>query len=305
MLGNRLGSCKRFSALDQRGFTLPFVLVMIAISLVAISSVTLLATHFRSIATAEDGERLYYAMDAGIEAAMADLVRGADLLSPAYDPPELEINGVRTTITIDSQSESASLEPNLQYFDPGVRDPALLMIPSGQRYLLNIMNVHPGTLQVNWSFDIIANGEELLEGNLILKVLKLEALPSSGRGAGCPSGALHALINKEITSGGAYTMSSGAINIGEPGIYSVAFCVENLAGATLTTRPYKPSGLLTDTWIYGMVFKDYKIIAHAQVATVTAFVRQMPGPTQPPVGGWSRTNIAWITNRVTPYQWVR
>ena len=112
------------------------------------------------------------------------MVRGADLLSPAYDPPELEINGVRTTITIDSQGESARLEPVLQYFDPGVRDSALLMIPSGQRYLLNIMNVHTGTLQVNWSFDIISNGGELLEGNLILKVLKLEALPSAGRGAG-------------------------------------------------------------------------------------------------------------------------
>jgi len=104
---------------------------------------------------------------------------------------------------------------------------------------------------------------------------------------------------------GAYTMSSGAINICEPGAYSVAFCVENLAGAILTTHPYQPSGILTDTWIYGMVYKDYKITAHAEVATITAFVRQMPGPTQPPVGGWSRASISWITNRVTPYQWVR
>ena len=295
----------RFAVQGHGGFTLPFVLVMIAISLIAISSVTLLATHFRSISSAEDGERLYYAMDAGIEAAMADLIRGADLLDPAYRPPEIELNGVRTTVTIDSQGDSSSLDSILQYFDPGLRDPDLLMIPSGQRYLLHIMNVHPGTLQVNWAFDITKNKEELLEGNLSLKVLKLDALPSSGGGSGCPSGALHSLINREITSAGAYTMSSGAIDISEPGTYSVAFCVENLAGATLTTRPYKPSGSLNDTWIYAMAFKDYKITAHAQVATVTAFVRQMPGPTQPPVGGWSRTNIAWITNRVTPYQWVR
>ena len=100
-------------------------------------------------------------------------------------------------------------------------------------------------------------------------------------------------------------MSSGAIDISEPGAYSVAFCVENLAGAIITAHPYQPSGILTDTWIYGMVYKDYKITAHAEVATITAFVRQMPGPTQPPVGGWSRANISWITNRVTPYQWVR
>ncbi len=112
-------------------------------------------------------------------------------------------------------------------------------------------------------------------------------------------------MEKGITSVGSYTMSSGAIDISEPGAYSVAFCVENLAGAILTTHPHKPSGILTETWIYGMAYKDYKITAHAEVATVTAFVRQMPGPTQPPVGGWSRDNISWITNRVTPYQWVR
>ena len=295
----------RSFALEQGGFTLPFVLVMIAISLVAISSVTLLATHFRSISAAQDGERLYYAMDAGIEAAMADLVRGADLLDPSYKPPELNVNAVKTTVTIDSQGEAARPDPTLQYFDPGLRDPDLLTISSGQRYLLHIMNVHPGTFQVNWAFDITSADQELLEGNLILKVLKLEALPGSGGHSGCPSGALLALIDKEITSGGRYTMSSGAIDIIEPGVYSVAFCVENLAGATLTTRPYKPSGSLTDTWIYAMAFKDYKITAHAQVATVTALVRQMPGPTQPPVGGWSRANISWITNRVTPYQWIR
>ena len=312
-LRNRLGSDIqswiqsriRYSALGQGGFTLPFVLVMIAISLVAISSVTLLATHFRSISSAEDGERLYYAMDAGIEAAMADLVRGADLLAPAYNPPEIDVNNVRTTVTIDSPGESANREPMLQYFDPGLRDPDLVMIPSGRRYLLHIMSVHPGTLQVNWAFDIIEQNKELLEGNLILKVLKLDALPSAGGGGGCPSGALHALEKMEITSAGAYTMSSGAIDISEPGAYSVAFCVESLAGAILTTRAYQPSGILTDTWIYGMAYKDYKITAHTEAATVTAFVRQMPGPTQPPVGGWSKANISWMTNRVTPYQWVR
>ena len=125
-LRNRLGSVIQswiqsrilYSALGQGGFTLPFVLVMIALSLVAISSVTLLATHFRSIASAEDGERLYYAMDAGIEAAMADLIRGADLLNPAYNPPELDVNNVRTTVTIDSPGESTNLEPIFQYFDP-------------------------------------------------------------------------------------------------------------------------------------------------------------------------------------------
>ena len=134
---------------------------------------------------------------------------------------------------------------------------------------------------MNWAFYIIKKNQELLEGNLILKVLKLDALPSAGGGSGCPSGALHALVNKEITSAGAYTMSSGAIDISEPGTYSVAFCVENLAGAILTTHSYKPSGILTDTWIYGMVYEDYKITAHAEVAPSPPSLGRCPDPPNP------------------------
>ncbi|MCH7605906.1 MAG: response regulator transcription factor [Chloroflexi bacterium] len=37
----------------------------------------------------------------------------------------------------------------------------------------------------------------------------------------------------------------------------------------------------------------------------TAYVRQMPGPTQPPAGDWSDANISWITNLVTPFHWGR
>ena len=69
--------------------------------------------------------------------------------------------------------------------------------------------------------------------------------------------------------------------------------------------PNSTSGFSSDTWVYGMAFKDYKITAAAEGATVTAYVRQMPGPTQPPSGDWSDENISWIKNRVTPYQWQR
>jgi len=52
----------------QRGFTLPLVMVMTAISLVANSSITLLARHFRSITIAQDGASIYDPLDAAEEA---------------------------------------------------------------------------------------------------------------------------------------------------------------------------------------------------------------------------------------------
>lgn len=307
---------------DQGGFTLPFVLVMVALSLVAVSSVTFLAAHFRSIASEEDGERIYYAMDAKIESVMADLVRGADLLDPSYIPPVAEVNGLSPGLIVTEPGEAANPPPIQQYFDPGGRNPFLVSIDDDQRYLVHIFNVHPGVLQVNWAFDLVdteevddessdreggddrdkADGQKV---EVILEVLVDIGKDRPGRANGCPSGALAALEKRKFDSPGAYSVSSGPIDITEPGIYSVAFCVAKLKNARLITRPFKPSGRLEDTWIYAIAYKDYKITAEVGDASLTAFVRQMPGPTQPPAGDWSDVNISWITNLITPYQWSR
>ena len=178
--------------------------------------------------------------------------------------------------------------------------------------MVHVFNVQPGVFQVNWSFDVVATGEDPA-GTVVLKVLKPDLLPTAGGGSGCPTGGLQAPIAQlDFESAGPYSISSGGITIGnpgpgepQPGTYSVAFCVETLTGATLTTKPYKPTGGLSDTWIYAISFKDYRITAEAEGASITVDVRQMPGPTQPPAGNWSETNISWITNRVTPYQWAR
>lgn len=298
---------------NQDGFTLPFVVIMLAVSVVAVSSVMFLATHFRSITSAEDGERSYYALDAAVEAVMADLVRGADLLD-SYNPPAVTINGLTPSVTIATPGSAASPTPLQQYFDPGLRHPHLATIPEGKRYLVHVFNVHPGVFQANWAFNIAATGTEAPAGTVSLRVLKNPdvLLTPPGRFSGCPTSPLVALVEKSIDSAGTFSISSGGITVGtpepgepQPGTYSVAFCVKTLTGATLTTRPYKPTGSLNDTWIYAIAFKDYRITAEAEGASITVDVRQMPGPTQPPAGNWSDTNISWITNRVTPYQWAR
>lgn len=319
---------------NQQGFTLPFVLVMIAISLVAVSSVTFLAAHFRSITSAEDGERIYYALDAAVEAVMADLVLGADALDPSYVPLNVSVNALTPSLTVTAPGDVANPTPTFQYFDPGLRHPDLRSMNEGQGYLLHVYDVHPGTFQVNWAFDLVfAEGRDSgpskgrgqgpkdkddAEGRgkgpkgkgdsdvkVILKVMHNMENRSSGRVGGCPDGPVLTAKVLEIQSPGLFSLSTGAINIRDTETISIAFCVDALDDVTLVTRPYQPSGFLTDTWVYGIAFKDYKITAAVEGATVTAFVRQMPGPTQPPSGDWSDENISWIKNRVTPYQWQR
>lgn len=307
----RLGLRVRGHHLGQGGFTLPFVVVMLAISVVAVSSITFLATHFLSITSAEDGERAYYALDAAVEAVMADLVRGANPLEPICSPSTVTINGLTPCVTITTPGSAASLTPLQQYFDPGMRHPELVKISEGERYLVHIFNVHPGggVFQVNWAFNITPTGGDPPTGTVILKVLQNVGNHPPGGSLGCTEGGLRAPIaTREFDSEGLFSVSSGGITIDSntaPGPFSVAFCVETLTGATLTTEPFKPTGKLVDTWIYAIAYKDYKITAEAEGASITVHVRQMPGPTQPPAGNWSATNISWITNRVTPYQWAR
>ena len=275
---------------------------------------------------------------------IADLVRATDLLDQDYSPPGIEINDLKPSATVTSPGTAARLAPVQQYFDPGLRNPDLATMRKGERYLLHIFNVHPGVLQVNWAFEISGAREDRGDRNdddddddgrdgrgnsggrnddddddddrsggggkdgdvqVILKVMEDVENHVAGGHSGCPRGRLLSLKEREFGGNGAFSISSGPIDITEPGIYSVAFCVRNLDAGALTTKPFKPTGSFSDTWVYAIAFKDYKITSQVEGAFLTAYVRQMPGPTQPPGGAWSNDNISWIDNLVTPYQWDR
>ena len=107
----------------QRGLTLPLVLVMAAIALVAISSTTFLAGHFRSTTIAQDADRIYYALDAAVGAVMADLVRGADPLDESYRPPDVSVNNLAAVVEIIAPGSRATPTSSPQYFDTGVGHP--------------------------------------------------------------------------------------------------------------------------------------------------------------------------------------
>ena len=105
--------------------------------------VAFLATHFRTVARAEDDERLYYALDATVELVLADLVRGADPTAASYTAPSVVLNEVSTTTVAVSTPSTAGPAATQQYFDPGVTNPELLTIPSGEGYLLHMLSVYP------------------------------------------------------------------------------------------------------------------------------------------------------------------
>jgi hypothetical protein len=278
---------------------------MIGVSLTIIAAVTLLDSHFRSIAKAGDGERAYYALDSAVETVLADLVRGADATSASYTPSPATLNEITPSIAITTPVTGAAPAATQQYFDPGLRNPNLLDMPGNKGYLVHIFNVRPGILAVNWAFDISAGAGASPQATFTLRVLQGADSQTPGRVDGCPTATVLAETTNQFNAAGSYNLASGAVTITQSGVYSVAFCVVSMSQSNMTTRAFKPTGVLTDTWVYGVAYKDYQITASSGSASVTAYVRQMPGPTQPPTGNWAANNISWITNLVTPYQWNR
>jgi hypothetical protein len=276
-------------------------MVMLAVAIGVASTATLLGTHIRTGAAAEDGERLYYALESSVEAVMADLVRGADALDPSYVPATTTLNDITPSVTTTAPGAVATPTAIQQYFDPGVRNPELLHIPEGDGYLLHILNVYPtSTIDANWSFTLAG---ETPSATVRIRLFDNKSADTPGRTTGCPAGSL-AGENAGFIGPGPHSLRLGSFNITQSGIYSIAFCVPVLVG-TLTTETAKLNGALEDTWVYAIAFKDYVITAEAEGASVTAYVRQTPGPTQPPTGDWADDNISWTTNLVTPYQWDR
>ncbi len=295
----------------QRGITLPFVTLMIVVVVIASSATAFLVTHFKTIAVAEDEERVYYALDAGVEAVMADLVRGADALDSSYVPPTVTVNGITPSITISAPGPVATPTVTQQYWDPGRTSPELLNLVGGESYVFHIHDIFPSQggvtslFDVNWSFNL--SGSNPVANGLRVRLMQGEDSLTPGRNSGCPGTGSTILSNKnrEFAPAGDHHPRHEPVELTASGIYTVAFCISELSGGTLTTNAFKPTGATPDTWVYSIGFRDYKITASAEGAEVTAYVRQVPGVTEPPSGDWSDTNISWVVNLVTPYQWER
>ena len=90
------------------------------------------------------------------------------------------------------------------------------------------------------------------------------------------------------------------IIIDTPGVYTIAvFNTSSSPAITVTTNAFKPSGGVGDTWVYATAFQDFVITSTVGGTSLEAYVRQTPGFMRPPVGDWSRTNTAFVTQTLT------
>lgn len=260
------------------------------------------------------------AAEAAIKRVMADLKMGADgipttyatynphlpgqsytdyQITTSYTLPSVTVNGYAVSLSLSSPSPGTEPVGQQQYFDPGTLNPDFATLPGGYGYLMRIFNVRQGILIINWAYSPAG----------VSRVGVWDGLPVDDRtGQPFPPGLIDRwpkdppTLDTGSTPATATNNLSVAMTIG-PGLYSVVF--DNTRGReTKTTAPFAPSGGTADTWVYVSAYRDYVITATAGDVTLQAYVRQIPGYTQPPNTDWSPTSVSWVPSGAFIRSWT-
>lgn len=282
---------------DERGQTLGLAVILMMVASMVVSSVlvftsTMLLGQFRT----EKNVEALLAADAGLEAVMSDLVRGADAVTTTYPVPVVSANGYTPTITVGTPLTTSGPAPTFQYIDPGYQDPDFATVATSSGYLVHLYNLPASTatftnvLQVNWAYNPAAATRIGIWKDVI--TYKLAGLITT-----YPTE--HPILDTGRSRGNETFNQTNLVVLDTiPGIYSIIFW--NPSGSSArTTSPFKPSGSVADSWIYTSSFRDYTITSTVEGTSVQAYVRQTPGPMSPPIGDWSRTNTSLVTQTVT------
>ncbi len=288
-----------FTGGGQKGQVLPLALVFVVIAGLLL---VFLVPHFSAVARSQAAmlrrERTYWVAEAGIKRVLADLVHGADPLSLGYSLPSVELNGLRPELSV-SQVVTELPEVSELWFDPGVADPHLARVRAGSGYLLRVRNVRPGRLEINWAYHPAGKSKlGVWVGPLSLSPGRLTSWPAA-----------KPLYEQEAEGEGNHL---GPVTLNSPGVYDIVFY------NPLWTEKKRPGGKAsvknTDklthqfaagrrgaTWVRVKAGKDYSITSSAGGTTIKAWVRQMPGPCEPPE--WKPGLSSWQENKLVIFLW--
>ena len=196
-----------------------------------------------------------YAAEAGIAELKERLLNGESITLP-WAPPQFEIDGLAVEVSVNYPEVAAPKTP--RYIDPGIGT-----VSANQPYRLVLRDVvFNSEMSVNWAFQAVTSsitstiaihrGDEP-DGEVTKVDESIKESPNS-------------LKITDLTSG----------------TYTVEFSAST---SPLVTEPFIDTGALDSTWIYGSIYQDYVVTSKAGDTTVTAYLRQIPGPTTSSTGG--------------------
>jgi len=136
-------------------------------------------------------------------------------------------------------------------------DPGVGSLTGGSKHVLTIDNVVAGSnITVNWAFQPSATSTiDFVQATTTRRIVSSSQLTTV------------------VASGGKV---------------EIVFSAQN----SVTSSPFDGSDDPATTWVLVQAYKDYIVTAKAGDTTVTAYLRQIPGPTSPPVPQAVRT-LTW------------
>ena len=276
-------------ARDEKGQILVWILVvmifgaLVIAPLLAYASTSLMLTNRTG-----DNIDAYYAADAGVAWAMIELVQAREegpevnqgagaYYTPSEPPPTVGAYTANVTI-LEASTARAPLDP-YAYLDPydtthGASFPfgdPRLGLASGKYWLLQVYVSQKQTIRINWAFTTTPAGSacaclDVVSGKLVPPYAP--SLCSSPMGS-------PATLPYQVTS---------------PGWYTVVFY--NVPdSATINSKPFV-GGNNDFTWVRVQGYQDYLITSTAGDTTVTAYVRQTPGPSK-----------YWVAQEISIFSW--
>lgn len=296
---------------EERGQVLIFVMVVMVLgALVVAPLLAYVNTSFRVIKSSQDNIATYYAADAGMEAVIADLLLGLDILSEDYEVPTVSLGGYDVNIEI-TLAENLAPPPSQAelYIDPGIAfglDP----LEADSVWEFEFVLPEGSEVKINWACLVGEKwwcDEHCLGQISLWKKGESEPLDSTEV---VGDGSDEAVVNINLYVPG-YDPDTGDLII-EGGNYIIKFanhsywhCCSLWGSCTDTPKrssaePFSGIGDEDYTWVligrgYDgqlIAYQDYIITSTAGDTAITAYVRQTPGPS-----GW------WLEQTVEILSW--
>lgn len=143
---------------SERGQLLPLTVILSTFGIVVSTAmVVYIQGNLQATLKSQGRETSYYTATSGIEAALADVSRGLDLLGPTYTPPAITINGDDPIIAVSGPVSAGRPTLRYRYLDGGAAT-GLAPLGPGSSWVVQVNGVEPfSNLLANLAFTSASN----------------------------------------------------------------------------------------------------------------------------------------------------
>ncbi|MCH8309215.1 MAG: hypothetical protein IIB17_01805 [Chloroflexi bacterium] len=168
---------------DEAGNAVLYAMLVIVVGAILMSALLpFIAANLRAASASIDNTREYYTAAAGIEAVLADLIQGKNILDSGYAPPAVTLNDITAEISVGTP-DTRLRKPSIQrWLDPGVSS-GLNRLGPGEEWIVRLNGIQPySVISINWAFQQPGAVYSYFVNGSFASTTRLEAQPEAPKG---------------------------------------------------------------------------------------------------------------------------